>query len=132
MKRDGKDMKTGTSAGSRFDSMRLLIPRLGLTSALALGLIASPLRAQNSAPPLQVAQSAVSMGQPSRWQPHVAAAVVPDPGGSGAAGSIALGAGHSVLSPVLGLLGVAGEAYAVVGGPHPGGGARVLAPVPVV
>jgi phosphatidylserine/phosphatidylglycerophosphate/cardiolipin synthase-like enzyme len=103
-----------------------------LASALALGLIASPLRGQNSAPPHQVAQTVASMGQPSRWQPHVAAAVVLDPGGSGTAGSIALGAQHPVLSPALGLLGFAGEAYAGVGASHPGAGARVLATVPLL
>lgn len=66
----------------------------------------------------------VSMGQPPRWMPYVSGFGALG-GGDPRAGALA-GVYHPIGSPVLGLLGVGVEAYAVAGGGDAPAGARLL------
>src|SRR5690348_6565147 len=95
-----------------------------LVSALALSVSAAG--AQEAAPALGVPQPVMSMGQPPRWQPYGAALAVGDRTRNGPAGSLLLGVHHPIMNPVVGLLGVSGEAYAIGGGGYSGEGLRAL------
>jgi hypothetical protein len=75
-------------------------------------------------------QPVFSLGQPPQWQPYVAAQALASSGGD-AGGAVVAGVARPMLNPVSGLLTLAGEAYAAPGGAFDGGGARLLARVPV-
>ncbi len=77
-------------------------------------------------------EAVVSMGQPSRWEPYAAAmgafgGAENRPGGSGV-----IGVYRSIMNPVTGLFGVAGEGYATARDGDVAGGARLLARAPVL
>lgn len=65
----------------------------------------------------------VSLGQPLRYQPHVAAGVLRS---GGKAGHLVAGVYRPLMNPVVGLAGVTAEAYATFGGSFAGAGARAL------
>jgi len=97
-----------------------------LVSALALFVPAA--RAQQAFPPAaDVTQPVMSMGQPPRWQLYGAALAVGDRTRNGPAVSALLGVHHPILNPVIGLLGVSGEAYGMSGGGFAGEGLRLRA-----
>lgn len=76
-------------------------------------------------PPLE------SIGQPRRWLPYAAATgtvTSRDPGGFAGVAGIE----RPIFHPVAGLLSLAGEGYGATGGRFEGGGARLLARVPVL
>jgi hypothetical protein len=93
----------------------------------ALALAVSAAGAQQAAPPLDVTQPVMSMGQPPRWQLYGAVLAVGDRTRNGPAASALLGVHHPIMNPVIGLLGVSGEAYAIGGGGFAGEGIRALA-----
>src|SRR5690242_2619291 len=95
-----------------------------LVSALALSVSAA---GAQQAPAPDIPQPVMSMGQPPRWQPYGAALAVGDRTRNGPAASVLLGVHHPIMNPVVGLLGVSGEAYAVGGGGFAGEGIRALA-----
>jgi hypothetical protein len=101
-----------------------------LVSALILPVSAAG--AQQAPPSPDVPQPVMSMGQPPRWQPYGAALAVGDRTGNGTAGSVLLGVHHPIMNPVVGLLGVSGEAYAIGGGGFAGEGIRALATSPLL
>jgi hypothetical protein len=74
----------------------------------------------------------MSMGQPPRWQFYGAALAVGDRTRNGPAASALLGAYHPIMNPVVGLLGVSGEAYGIAGGGFAGEGIRALASSPML
>lgn len=96
-----------------------------LVSALAL--LVPTAGAQRAAPAPDVTQPVMSMGQPSRWQLYGAALAVGDRTRNGPAASVLLGVHHPIMNPVVGLLGVSGEAYGIGGGGFSGEGIRALA-----
>ena len=99
----------------------------------ALALLVHPATAQQSDQPVpDVIQPVMSMGQPKRWQPYGAGLAVGDHTGHGPAASALLGVHHPILNPVLGLLGVSGEAYGILGGGYAGEGVRALATAPLL
>src|SRR6478672_10171192 len=98
----------------------ILSLRMRLLPAVLLPLCAGRLHAQAPDP-------VVSMGQPSRWQPYVAALALGDRGGDAPAAHLLAGVHHPILNPVTGLLGAAGEGYVTTNGAFSGGGLRALA-----
>jgi hypothetical protein len=103
------------------------IVRRATISVSVLALSMSAAGAQQASPPVDVAQPVMSMGQPRRWQPYGAALAAGDLTRNGPAGSVLLGVHHSILNPVIGLLGASAEAYAIAGGGFAGEGIRALA-----
>jgi hypothetical protein len=93
----------------------------------ALALVVPAARAQQTSPSPDPTQPVMSMGQPPRWQFYGAALAVGDRTRNGPAASALLGVHHPIMNPVVGLLGVSGEAYGIAGGGFAGGGIRALA-----
>lgn len=106
-------------------NVQSIVKRVAL-SASALVLLVPAALAQQATPPLDVTQPVMSMGQPPRWQMYGAALAVGDRTRNGPAGSLLLGVHHPIMNPLVGLLGVSGEAYAIGGG-FAGEGLRALA-----
>ncbi len=97
----------------------------------AAALLVPRAMAQQAAAPPPVTQPVMSMGQPLRWQPYSAGLAVGDRSDKGPGASFLLGVHHPIMNPVIGLLGVSGEAYGIVGGGYPGEGVRALATSPI-
>jgi len=97
----------------------------------AAALLVPPAMAQQAADPPPVTQPVMSMGQPLRWQPYTAGLAVGDRTRNGPAASFLVGIHHPIMNPVVGLLGVSGEAYGIAGGGYSGEGVRALATAPI-
>jgi hypothetical protein len=100
-----------------------------VTGALVLSVSAVHAQQTVSPPtsPPAVTQPVMSMGQPQRWHLYGAALAVGDLTRNGPAASVLLGVHHPIMNPVVGLLGVSGEAYGIGGGGFSGEGIRALA-----
>jgi phosphatidylserine/phosphatidylglycerophosphate/cardiolipin synthase-like enzyme len=75
-------------------------------------------------------QPVFSVGQPPQWQPYTTAQALitrDEPGGA----ALVAGIARPLLNPVSGLLSLAAEGYGAPAGQFAGGGARVIARVPV-
>jgi hypothetical protein len=96
-----------------------------LVTAAVVAIVPGGALAQLAPPEPAAPPRIVSMGQPRRWQPYTSG-VATFGRDNGANGGLALGVFHAIGSPVTGVLGLAGEAYALAGGPDATGGARLL------
>ena len=105
-----------------------------MISVCALALLVHPTAAQqpDRSAATDVIQPVMSMGQPKRWQLYGAGLAVGDRTDHGPAGSALLGVHHPIMNPVVGLLGVSGEAYGILGGGYSGEGVRALATMPLL
>lgn len=105
-----------------------------MISMCALALLVHPAAAQQPDQPAvtDVIQPVMSMGQPKRWQLYGAGLAVGDRTDNGPAGSALLGVHHPIMNPLVGLLGVSGEAYGILGGGYSGEGVRALATAPLL
>jgi hypothetical protein len=72
------------------------------------------------------------MGQPPKWEPYLAGLGAVAGSDNRAGGRAVAGVYRSIMNPVTGLLGAAGEGYVTVRGGDVDGGARVLARAPVL